>query len=189
MMLWMGSHATGQAVIKGNNSWLQQLGLNCALQDICAVTLYWTRMEWVVQPSQERWFLIWPQKTKVFLSSSPPSLKSKKCTYIIYALWISYLLLAVELTLSPALIIVRYGYHISKNSYFICHDQDIIHKLFERLRNFGGKKGSYPTECGRFSVSAVRDLTTGYDSNQPDKKAVRTQTRIFFREDSWQKTL
>lgn len=69
--------------------------------------------------------------------------------------------------------IVRYGYHISKNSYFICHDQEVIRNLFERLRNFGGKKDSYPSECGRFSISAVRDLTTGYDSNQPDKKAVR----------------
>ncbi|XP_034449818.1 phosphoglucomutase-2 [Hippoglossus hippoglossus] len=66
----------------------------------------------------------------------------------------------------------QYGYHISKNSYFICHDQDVIRSLFERLRKYGGQKDSYPTECGRFSISAVRDLTTGYDSNQPDKKAV-----------------
>ncbi|KAF7666220.1 hypothetical protein LDENG_00114540 [Lucifuga dentata] len=65
-----------------------------------------------------------------------------------------------------------YGYHISKNSYFICHEQDVIRSLFERLRNYSGQKGSYPTECGGFSISAVRDLTTGYDSSQPDKKAV-----------------
>uniref|UniRef100_A0A669B3L7 Phosphoglucomutase 2 n=1 Tax=Oreochromis niloticus TaxID=8128 RepID=A0A669B3L7_ORENI len=66
----------------------------------------------------------------------------------------------------------EYGYHISKNSYFICHDQAVIRSLFERLRNYGGTKDSYPTECGRFAIDAVRDLTTGYDSNQPDKKAV-----------------
>uniref|UniRef100_A0A8C4IWL6 Phosphoglucomutase 2 n=1 Tax=Dicentrarchus labrax TaxID=13489 RepID=A0A8C4IWL6_DICLA len=66
----------------------------------------------------------------------------------------------------------EYGYHISKNSYFICHDQDVIRSLFERLRNYSGQKDSYPTECGRFSISAVRDLTTGYDSNQPNNKAV-----------------
>ncbi|KAG7487141.1 phosphoglucomutase-2 [Solea senegalensis] len=66
----------------------------------------------------------------------------------------------------------QYGYHISKNSYFICHDQKVICTLFERLRSYGGQKDSYPTECGRFSISAIRDLTTGYDSNQPDKKAV-----------------
>uniref|UniRef100_A0AAQ4R735 Phosphoglucomutase 2 n=1 Tax=Gasterosteus aculeatus aculeatus TaxID=481459 RepID=A0AAQ4R735_GASAC len=66
----------------------------------------------------------------------------------------------------------EYGYHISKNSYFICHDQQVIRSLFERLRNHGGRGDSYPTECGRFSISAVRDLTTGYDSNQPGNKAV-----------------
>ncbi|XP_060939848.1 phosphoglucomutase-2 [Limanda limanda] len=66
----------------------------------------------------------------------------------------------------------QYGYHLSKNSYFICHDQEVIRSMFERLRKYPGQKDSYPTECGRFSISAVRDLTTGYDSNQPDKKAV-----------------
>lgn len=66
----------------------------------------------------------------------------------------------------------RYGYHISKNSYFICHDQEVIRSLFGRLRNYGNEKEAYPTECGSFSVSAVRDLTTGYDNNQPDNKAV-----------------
>lgn len=71
----------------------------------------------------------------------------------------------------------EYGYHITKNSYFICHDQNVIRSLFERLRNFKDKKDSYPTECGRFSISAVRDLTTGYDSNQPDKKAVLPTSR------------
>uniref|UniRef100_A0AAQ5Z2W3 Phosphoglucomutase 2 n=1 Tax=Amphiprion ocellaris TaxID=80972 RepID=A0AAQ5Z2W3_AMPOC len=71
----------------------------------------------------------------------------------------------------------EYGYHISKNSYFICHDQDVIRSLFDRLRNYGGQKDSYPTECGRFSISAVRDLTTGYDSNQTDKKAVLPTSR------------
>ncbi|KAK9540157.1 hypothetical protein VZT92_002626 [Zoarces viviparus] len=66
----------------------------------------------------------------------------------------------------------EYGHHISKNSYFICHDQDVIRSLFQRLRSCGGQKDSYPTECGRFSISAVRDLTTGYDSNQPGNKAI-----------------
>ncbi|XP_056135505.1 phosphoglucomutase-2 [Lampris incognitus] len=66
----------------------------------------------------------------------------------------------------------EYGYHITKNSYFICHDQEVIRSLFERLRNFGDTKDSYPTECGRFTITALRDLTTGYDNNQPDNKAV-----------------
>lgn len=67
----------------------------------------------------------------------------------------------------------RYGYHITKNSYFICHDQETIKQLFERLRNYSGEN-SYPKECGSFAVTAVRDLTTGYDSNQSDNKAVCT---------------
>ncbi|XP_029297988.1 phosphopentomutase [Cottoperca gobio] len=71
----------------------------------------------------------------------------------------------------------EYGYHISKNSYFICHDQDVICSMFERLRSYSGQKDSYPTECGRFSISAVRDLTTGYDSNQPSNKAVLPTSR------------
>ncbi|KAK0155964.1 Phosphoglucomutase-2 [Merluccius polli] len=66
----------------------------------------------------------------------------------------------------------EYGYHITKNSYYICHDQDVIRSLFQRLRNYGDQKDTYPTKCGDFSVTSVRDLTTGYDSNQPDKKAV-----------------
>jgi len=30
----------------------------------------------------------------------------------------------------------------------------------------------YPETCGKFAVKSVRDLTTGYDSAQPDGKAV-----------------
>lgn len=65
----------------------------------------------------------------------------------------------------------RYGYHITKASYFICHDQSTIKKLFENLRNYDGKN-NYPKTCGRFEISGIRDLTTGYDDSQPDKKAV-----------------
>ncbi|XP_054460372.1 phosphoglucomutase-2 [Anoplopoma fimbria] len=86
---------------------------------------------------------------------------------------ISYLATkSLSLSQQVTTIYEEYGYHISKNSYFICHDQDVIRGLFERLRSYGGQKDSYPTACGGFSISAVRDLTTGYDSNQPDNKAV-----------------
>lgn len=46
-----------------------------------------------------------------------------------------------NLSLSQQLkaIYVEYGYHITKASYFICHDQDTIKKLFENLRNYDGK--------------------------------------------------
>uniref|UniRef100_A0A8C4RRP8 Phosphoglucomutase 2 n=1 Tax=Erpetoichthys calabaricus TaxID=27687 RepID=A0A8C4RRP8_ERPCA len=65
----------------------------------------------------------------------------------------------------------EYGYHITKASYFICYDSETIKKLFNRLRNFEGE-GTYPKTCGSFTVSGVRDLTTGYDSNESDKKAI-----------------
>ncbi|XP_075786702.1 phosphopentomutase isoform X1 [Pelodiscus sinensis] len=65
----------------------------------------------------------------------------------------------------------EYGYHITKASYFICHDPKVIKDLFENLRNFDGKN-TYPKSCGKFKVSGVRDLTTGYDNSQPDQKAV-----------------
>ncbi|KAL2098352.1 hypothetical protein ACEWY4_007559 [Coilia grayii] len=78
-----------------------------------------------------------------------------------------------NITLSQQLkaIYEEYGYHITKNSYFICHDQNTIHQLFERLRTFRGPN-TYPQECGGISVIAVRDLTTGFDSNHPNNKAV-----------------
>uniref|UniRef100_H2ZU38 Phosphoglucomutase 2 n=1 Tax=Latimeria chalumnae TaxID=7897 RepID=H2ZU38_LATCH len=78
-----------------------------------------------------------------------------------------------NLTLTQQLkaIYEEYGYHITKASYFICHDPEKIKNLFERLRNYDGKN-TYPKTCGRFTVSRIRDLTTGYDDNQPDKKAV-----------------
>ncbi|XP_056441770.1 phosphoglucomutase-2 [Gadus chalcogrammus] len=83
-------------------------------------------------------------------------------------------LAAKDISLSQQLISIyeEYGYHITKNSYFICHDQEVIRSLFQRLRNHGDQKDSYPSECGGFSVTSVRDLTTGHDSSQPDNKAV-----------------
>ncbi|XP_011310787.1 phosphoglucomutase-2 [Fopius arisanus] len=67
-----------------------------------------------------------------------------------------------------------YGHHISENSYWICHNQETIKKIFERLRNFAGQPNTYPMSIagGKYSIIAVRDLTTGYDSTKPDKKAV-----------------
>lgn len=32
----------------------------------------------------------------------------------------------------------EYGYHVSDNSYYICHDPVVIEKIFTRLRNFAG---------------------------------------------------
>nr|CAI5863992.1 unnamed protein product [Callosobruchus analis] len=66
-----------------------------------------------------------------------------------------------------------YGQHVSLNSYYICHDPVLIKKIFDKIRT---KKGpnTYPESIcnGKYQITSVRDLTTGYDNNQPDNKAV-----------------
>uniref|UniRef100_A0A8C0WBU0 Alpha-D-phosphohexomutase alpha/beta/alpha domain-containing protein n=1 Tax=Castor canadensis TaxID=51338 RepID=A0A8C0WBU0_CASCN len=52
----------------------------------------------------------------------------------------------------------KYGYHMSKTSYFL-------------LRNFESPK-EYPKFCGKFAILHIRDVTTGYDSSQPNKQSV-----------------
>uniref|UniRef100_A0A671L9D0 Glucose 1,6-bisphosphate synthase-like n=1 Tax=Sinocyclocheilus anshuiensis TaxID=1608454 RepID=A0A671L9D0_9TELE len=64
-----------------------------------------------------------------------------------------------------------YGYHVSRTSYVLCSDPLTIHRIFSRLRNFGGP-GDYPELCGDYCITHIRDVTTGYDSSQPDKKCV-----------------
>ncbi|XP_046388515.1 phosphoglucomutase-2 [Ischnura elegans] len=68
----------------------------------------------------------------------------------------------------------KYGFHISENSYYLCYEPEVICQMFKRLRNYSGKPNTYPTSIlgGRYEVVSVRDLTTGYDSSQPDEKAV-----------------
>lgn len=65
----------------------------------------------------------------------------------------------------------RYGYHTCNNSYYICHHQPTIRKMFQRLRTQRGKD-TYHLRLGSYKIKNVRDLTTGYDDTQPDKKAV-----------------
>ncbi|CAI5701363.1 unnamed protein product [Peronospora effusa] len=62
----------------------------------------------------------------------------------------------------------RYGHFVTQNHYVKCYDPVKTRAIFERLRN-GGK---YWKTCGDFAITHVRDLTTGYDSFQPDKRAV-----------------
>ncbi|XP_062872749.1 glucose 1,6-bisphosphate synthase [Trichomycterus rosablanca] len=78
-----------------------------------------------------------------------------------------------NLTLNQQLrnIYEMYGYHISKTSYVICNDPMTVKRIFSRLRNFEGE-GVYPKICGGYSIDHIRDVTTGYDSSQPDQKCV-----------------
>ncbi|XP_076590755.1 glucose 1,6-bisphosphate synthase [Chaetodon auriga] len=69
-----------------------------------------------------------------------------------------------------------YGYHVSKTSYVVCNDPPTIQKIFNRIRNFEGE-GSYPKTCGGVQIVHVRDVTTGYDSSQPDLRSVLPVTK------------
>ena len=66
-----------------------------------------------------------------------------------------------------------YGYHYAFTSYFLCYDPVTIERIFERIRNFNGPQ-TYPKSIGngKFVIKSVRDLTTGYDTSQPDGKAL-----------------
>ena len=68
-----------------------------------------------------------------------------------------------------------YGYHHSLNSYYLCHDPATTDRIFARIRNYAGGAAAgagagaaYPDTFrgGRYRVTGVRDLTTGYDSTQ-----------------------
>ncbi|CAL7946214.1 unnamed protein product [Xylocopa violacea] len=71
-------------------------------------------------------------------------------------------------------IYTRYGYYISKNSYWICHEPNVVKKIFERLRNYSDRPNTYPTSIlnGKYVITGVRDLTTGYDNSKPEDKAI-----------------
>jgi phosphomannomutase len=62
----------------------------------------------------------------------------------------------------------RYGHFQMTNSYVRARTAAAIPTVFARLR----KDGKYATSIAGVPVKSVRDLTTGYDSAQPDGKAV-----------------
>ena len=68
----------------------------------------------------------------------------------------------------------QYGYFLFDNSYFMCHDPNIIKAVFERMRT-GGPGGKHVDHIGEFKVARVRDMTLGYDSSTPDHKTVLPQ--------------
>merc|ERR1711972_1283296 len=54
-------------------------------------------------------------------------------------------------------------------SYFFSDSNEILDRIYARLRT--GFAGGYPTHCGQYEVTGVRDVTTGYDSRYEDKKS------------------
>lgn len=88
----------------------------------------------------------------------------------------SYLKVKENLSLCEKLeqLYKTYGYHFSVNSYFLCYEPEKITRIFERIRNWEGKSGAYPTSLldGKYKIESIRDLTTGVDTSQPDGKSL-----------------
>eukprot|EP00698_Gefionella_okellyi_P003799 TRINITY_DN13530_c0_g1_i1.p1 TRINITY_DN13530_c0_g1~~TRINITY_DN13530_c0_g1_i1.p1 ORF type:complete len:608 (-),score=163.63 TRINITY_DN13530_c0_g1_i1:33-1637(-) len=60
----------------------------------------------------------------------------------------------------------RYGVFAQCDSYFLCYEPPVVDRIFARIRSL------YTTQSvGQFRIKAIRDLTTGYDSNYADNKA------------------
>jgi len=62
----------------------------------------------------------------------------------------------------------KYGYFATNNRYFFCYDPKLMEVIFSKIRN----NGKYCESIGKYKVKHIRDLTTNYDTMQPDKKAI-----------------
>ncbi|KAL4710591.1 hypothetical protein ACJJTC_003227 [Scirpophaga incertulas] len=54
----------------------------------------------------------------------------------------------------------QYGYHVTHNSYYICHEPATIQKIFRHIRNYHGP-GQYPKKVGPCEVVYLNDLAAG----------------------------
>ena len=73
----------------------------------------------------------------------------------------------------------KYGYFVMNTRYFFC-DGTAQDKVFHRLRHWDDESSStisYPTQIGEYTIASIRDLTRGYDSAQPDQKALLPTTK------------
>jgi len=62
----------------------------------------------------------------------------------------------------------RYGHYKTQNGYFVARDPGTKAEIFNRLRHFSsGQERTYPESIGGLSITAIRDLTSGYDSTSP----------------------
>ncbi|OQR90918.1 phosphoglucomutase [Achlya hypogyna] len=61
-----------------------------------------------------------------------------------------------------------YGPFVTQNHYVKCYDPSTIQRIFARLRN----EGKYWHAVGKYPIAGIRDLTTGFDSDQDDNVAL-----------------
>lgn len=57
----------------------------------------------------------------------------------------------------------KYGEFVSYNSYVLSHDGAVTDAIFKRLRT-GGSTGGYWSQCNGVNISAIVDVTKGFDS-------------------------
>ncbi len=59
----------------------------------------------------------------------------------------------------------QYGEFVSYNSYVISHDPVVTDRIFQRLRTSQGSRfPGYWSECCGVEITAIKDITKGYDS-------------------------
>lgn len=63
----------------------------------------------------------------------------------------------------------QFGYHYSLNSYYICRSPAKIREIFLKIQS--NYPQSFSCAGGNFRVTRVRDLNSGYDSGEPDRRA------------------
>lgn len=71
-------------------------------------------------------------------------------------------------------IYATFGYHYTNNSYYLCHEPEVIRKIFNRIFHFNGKQDAitYLWKFGDHQVTRIRDLTNEYDNHFEDCKPV-----------------
>lgn len=70
----------------------------------------------------------------------------------------------------------KYGEFISYNSYVISHDPMITNEIFTQLRHHNASVGGYWQSCAGVPITAIQDITKGYDSTMKDHRSLLPQT-------------
>lgn len=55
----------------------------------------------------------------------------------------------------------QYGYHVTHNAYYLCHEPNTIQKIFRRIRNYSCQ-GQYPKKVGSCEIVYINDFTAGF---------------------------
>jgi len=64
----------------------------------------------------------------------------------------------------------KYGAFGTENRYFFCYDPDVMRTIFDSFRV--ANNGTFPRTLGQFKIKHIRDLTIGYDDEQPNGRPI-----------------